>query len=199
MATEKAKDLVRMAVAKVALYEPLEEPKMKIYQAALVIGGGVAGLTAARTLSQQGYQTHLIEKHQELGGQARHLNETWQGEPVGPFLQNLISDVQSDENIEVFLNAVVENVDGFVGNFKTTIQSGGEPMVLEHGVTLIASGAAEFKPDDFLYNQDSRVLTGLELKHKLKEDPSFDSGRTAVFVQCVGSRIAERPWCSKVC
>ncbi len=198
-ATEKAKDLVRMAVAKVALYEPLEEPIMKINQAALVIGGGVAGMTAARTLSQQGYKTHLIEKQGELGGQARHINATWQGEPVGPFLQDLIHDVQTDENIAVYLNASVEKVDGFIGNFKTTIQSGGEPTVLEHGVTLIASGAAEFKPDDFLYNQDPRVLTGLELKHKLKEESSFDACRTAVFVQCVGSRIAERPWCSKVC
>jgi heterodisulfide reductase subunit A len=198
-ATEKAKDLVRMAVAKVALYEPLEEPMMKINQAALVIGGGVAGMTAARTLSQQGYKTHLIEKRAELGGQARHINETWQGEPVGPFLQDLINDVQSDENIEVYLNASAENVDGFVGNFKTTIQNGGDPTVLEHGVTLIASGAAEFKPDDFLYNRDPRVLTGLELKHKLIEDPSFDSCRTAAFVQCVGSRNDVRPWCSKVC
>jgi heterodisulfide reductase subunit A len=199
MATEKAKDLVRMAVAKVALYEPLEEPIMKINQAALVIGGGVAGLTAARNLSQQGYKTHLIEKQGELGGQARHINESWQGEPVAPFLQALISDVQSDENIEVYLNASVENVDGFVGNFKTSIQNGGRSTVLEHGVTLIACGAAEFKPHDFLYNQDPRVLTGLELKQKLKEDSSFDACRTAVFVQCVGSRIAERPWCSKVC
>ncbi len=199
LATEKAKDLVRMAVVKVALAEPLEEPMMKINQAALVIGGGVAGMTAARTLSQQGYKTHLIEKRGELGGQARHINETWQAEPVRPFLQGLISDIQSDENIAVYLNASVENVDGFIGNFKTTIQNGGEPTVLEHGVTLIACGATEFKPDDFLYNQDPRVLTGLELKHKLKEDPSFDACRTAVFVQCVGSRIAERPWCSKVC
>ena len=198
-ATEKAQDLVRMAVAKVALSEPLEEPKMKINQAALIIGGGVAGMTAARTLSQQGYRTHLIEKNSELGGQARYLNETWQGEPVGPFLQDLIKDVQSDENIEVYLEAFVENVDGFVGDFKTTIQNGGELKILEHGVTLIASGAAEFKPNEFLYNQDPRVLTGLELKHKLIKDPSFDACRTAVFVQCVGSRISERPWCSKVC
>jgi heterodisulfide reductase subunit A len=188
-----------MAVAKVALYEPLEEPVTKINQAALVIGGGLAGLTAARTLSQQGYKTHLIEKRAELGGQARHINESWQGEPVEPFLQDLISSIQSDANIEVHLKASVENVDGFIGNFKTTIQNGDESTVLEHGVTLIACGAAEFKPDEYLYNRDPRVLTGLELKHKLKEDTSLNACRTAVFIQCVGSRNAERPWCSKVC
>jgi heterodisulfide reductase subunit A len=198
-ATEKAKDLVRMAVAKVALYEPLEEPVMKINPAALVIGGGVAGLTAAGTLSRQGYKTHLIEKRAELGGHARHLNESWQGEPVEPFLQDLISNIQADPNIEVHLNASVENADGFIGNFKTTIQNGADSTVIEHGVTLLACGAAEFKPDEYLYGQDPRVLTGLELKDKLKEVPSFNACRTAVFVQCVGSRNAERPWCSKVC
>jgi heterodisulfide reductase subunit A len=198
-ATEKAKDLVRMAVAKVALYEPLEEPTMKINQAALVIGGGVAGMTAARTLARQGYKTHLIEKQPELGGQARYLNETWRGEPVGPFLQDLIVKVRSDENMTVHLNACVAGVEGFVGKFKSMIQSGDHQTGLEHGVTLIASGAAEFKPKDFLYGRDPRVLTGVQLKHRLKDDPTFDAGRTAVFIQCVGSRIAERPWCSKLC
>ena len=198
-ATDKAKDLVRMAVAKVALYEPLEEPIMKINQSALVIGGGVAGMTAARILSRQGYRTHLVEKNSELGGQARYINQTWRGDPVGPFLEELIGAVQSDANIDVHLNAIIENVDGFIGNFKTTIKNGAEPAVLEHGVTLIACGAAEFKPDDFLYQQDRRVLTGLELKQKLKDEAAFDSCRTAVFVQCVGSRNSERPWCSKVC
>jgi heterodisulfide reductase subunit A len=198
-ATEKAKSLVRMAVAKVALHEPLTEPVMKINQAALVIGGGVAGMTAAKTLAAQGYKTHLIEKNGELGGQAQYLNDTWQAEAIGPFLQELIDDVQSDQNIEIYLNALVDNVEGFIGNFKTSIQSGGEPKILEHGVTLIASGATEFKPQDFLYAQDQRVLTGLELQKKLKDNDPVDACRTAVFVQCVGSRIPERPYCSKVC
>jgi heterodisulfide reductase subunit A len=198
-ATRKAKELVRMSVAKVALYEPLEEPVMQINQAALVIGGGIAGMVAARTLSQQGYRTHLIEKSSELGGQARHIRETWQGEPIGPFLQELIRDVQSDELIDLQLNASVEHVDGFIGNFKTTIQNGGQPVVLEHGVTVIACGAGELKPDDFLYGRDPRVITGQELKDKLEERSALQVCRTAVFVQCVGSRNEERPWCSKVC
>ncbi len=198
-ATEKAQDLVRMAVAKVALHEPLSEPKMKINQAALVIGGGIAGMTAARTLAAQGYKSYLIEKSGALGGQALHLNETWQAEPVDPFLQDLITSVKSDHNIDVYLNARVDNVEGFIGSFKTTIQTADEPRILEHGVTLIASGASELKPDDFLYGQDQRVLTGLELQHKLKAAEPFDSCRTAVFVQCVGSRIPQRPYCSKVC
>jgi heterodisulfide reductase subunit A len=198
-ATEKSKDLLQMAVAKVALHEPLVEPRMEINQAALVIGGGVAGMTAARTLAAQGYKTFLVEKNERLGGQALSLSETWQSAPVGPFLDHLIADVTSNENIEVFLNAGVAGVEGFIGNFKTTIQSNGDSQVLEHGVTLIASGAEEFKTDDYLYGRDQRVLTGLELQKKILNGDGFDSCRTAVFVQCVGSRIPQRPYCSKVC
>jgi len=198
-ATEKAKDLVRMSVAKVALHEPLVEPVMKINQSVLVIGGGVSGMTAAQTLSAQGYKTYLIEKNGELGGQALHLNESWQCEPVVPYLQELINDVISDENIELYLNTDIDTVDGFIGNFKTTIQTTGDTKVLEHGVTLIACGAKEFKPQGFLYGHDQRVVTGLELQNKLKDENRFDTCRTAVFIQCVGSRIPERPYCSKVC
>ena len=198
-ATEKSKDLLQMAVAKVALHEPLVEPRMKINQAALVIGGGVAGMTAAKTLAVQGYKTFLVEKSERLGGQALKLNENWQAERVGPFLDNLIKEITATEDIELFLNTRVEAVDGFVGNFKTTIQSPGEKRVLEHGVTVIACGAEELKPDDFLYGRDQRVLTGLELQKKIKDGDAFKDCRTAVFVQCVGSRIPQRPYCSKVC
>ena len=198
-ATDKSRDLVQMAVAKVALHEPLVEPRMKINQAALVIGGGVAGMTAARTLAAQGYKPFLVEKNERLGGQALNLHETWQSEAVRPFLDQLIADVTSNENIEVFLNAGIVDVDGFIGNFKTTIQVNGDNRVLEHGVTLIASGAAEFKTDDYLYGQDQRVMTGLELQKKILNGNGFDACRTAVFIQCVGSRIPQRPYCSKVC
>jgi heterodisulfide reductase subunit A len=198
-ATEKSKDLLQMAVAKVALHEPLVEPRMEIKQAALVIGGGVAGMTAAQTLAAQGYKTFLVEKNAQLGGQALKLNETWQAEPVGPFLDKLVNEVKSDENIEIFLNAEVDSVEGYIGNFKTTIQSNGDSKILEHGVTLIASGAEEFKTDDYLYGQDQRVLTGLELQKKIRDGNELDDCRTAVFVQCVGSRIPQRPYCSKVC
>ena len=198
-ATQKAKDLVRMSVAKVALHEPLEEPVTNINQAVLVIGGGIAGMTAARTLSQQGYTTHLVEKEGKLGGRALLLNETWQGEKVGRFVEDLIGRVQDDVNITVRLNTDIQNADGFIGNFKTTLQTDSQTDVLEHGVTIIACGAMELKPDNYLHGQDDRVLTGLELQHKLKASPSFETCNTAVFVQCVGSRIKERPYCSKVC
>ena len=199
-ATEKAKDLVRMAVAKVGLLEPLAEPILEINQSALIIGGGIAGMAAAKTLSGQGYHTYLIEKNGSLGGQARLLHETWQGEDIQKNLARLVEDVESDKNIDLRLKTEIKKVDGFVGNFETTVQMNGNEETLKHGVTIIASGASEFKPDTYLYTKDPRVLTGLELDQKLiEDDSSIQQMKSAVFIQCVGSRIPERPYCSKVC
>jgi len=199
-ATRKAKDLVRMAVSKAALLEPLAESAMAVNHSALVIGGGVAGMTAAKTLSGQGFHTFLIEKTHTLGGRAQQVHETWRGEDVQGYLSGLIHWVESDRNIDVFLNSRITQVEGFIGNFKTTITTNGQSSVLEHGVTLIASGASELKPDQYLYGQDSRVVTGLELQQRfIDKDPALERLDTAVFIQCVGSRIPERPYCSKVC
>ncbi|OEU63425.1 MAG: heterodisulfide reductase [Desulfobacterales bacterium S5133MH16] len=199
-ATEKAKDLVRMAISKAALLKPLSESTMAVNHSVLVIGGGVAGMVAARNMSEQGFQTYLIEKTDTLGGQARHLHETWRGEGVQAYLAGLIDSVQSDRNIDIFLNSQITQADGFIGNFKTTITNNGESRVFEHGVTIIASGASELKPDQYLYGQDSRVLTGLELQQRfIDNDPALENLNTAVFIQCVGSRIPKRRYCSKVC
>ncbi len=200
-ATQKARDLTRMAVAKVALHQPLIEPELEINQSALVIGGGLAGMTAAKTLTEQGYHTYLVEKSENLGGQARQLHETWRGENIQQNLSELIQSVQSNQKIDIHVNADVKAVDGFVGNFKTTIENDeGKKEVIEHGVTIIASGASELKPDQYLYGQNSKVLTGLELDQKfIENDSSLLKKKSAVFIQCVGSRIPERPYCSKVC
>jgi len=199
-ATKKAKDLVRMAVSKVALLEPLAEPVIEMNQSAMVIGGGLSGMTTAKNLAEQGYHTYLVEKSDALGGQAMNLFETWRGEDVQENLATLIQDVESNENIDVFLSTELKHVDGFVGNFKSTIETAGKEQVLEHGVAIIATGASEFKPNQYLYGEDPRVLTGLELDRRfIESDPSLDKINSAVFIQCVGSRIKERPYCSKVC
>ncbi len=200
-ATEKAKDLVRMAVAKVALMEPLEERQLTINQNALVVGGGVSGMAAARNLSDQGYEVCLVERSSSLGGQARHLFRTWKGEDIGENLSDLIASVEEDPKINVHLNTELSAVEGFVGNFKTTISAPGkEDEVVEHGVALIATGAEELEPREYLYGEDPRVLTHLELDEKFRQgDPSLAQMDTAVFIQCVGSREPERPYCSRVC
>jgi heterodisulfide reductase subunit A len=199
-ATEKAKDLVRMAVSKVGLLQPLSDPEIEMNPSALVIGGGLAGITTANNLAKQGYVTHLIEKNNVLGGQALNLYETWQGEDVRKKLAGLIKEAESDKNINILTNTQIKEVNGFVGNFRTTVETGGKEQVIEHGVAIIATGAEEFKPDQYLYGEDPRVLTGLELDRKFIDDHlPLTEIHTAVFIQCVGSRIKERPYCSKVC
>jgi len=199
-ATQKAKDLIRMAVAKVSLLAPLYDPEIDVNPSALVVGGGISGMTAARNLSKQGYFAHLIEKSDALGGQAMNLYKTWDGEDVQAKLAELVQEVASDPNINILTGSRVKKVDGFVGNFKTTIDMAGKEQVIDHGVAVIATGAQEFKPNQYLYGKDPRVLTGLELDRKFIDNTlAVDDIQSAVFIQCVGSRIKERPYCSKVC
>jgi heterodisulfide reductase subunit A len=198
--TEKAKDLVHMAVGKVSLFEPMSEPQIKINQTALVIGGGISGMSAAKNLAAQGYPTCLIEKSDVLGGQARDIYQTWRGEDVQQNLTKLIQEVQSNPRIDVCLNTELKQVEGFVGNFKSTLLTNGNEKVLEHGIAIIATGASELKPDQYLYGKNPRILTSLDLDRKfIDRDPLLNQVQSAVFIQCVGSRIKERPYCSKVC
>jgi len=200
LATQKAKDLVKMAVAKAQLLEPLEEPVIEVTHAALIIGGGVTGMETAKNLAEQGYQVYLLEKEDQLGGQALQLHQTWQGDNISNYIKQLISFVNAHKNIEIFFNAKIEKVEGFVGNFETAVESRNGHWVLEHGVTVIACGAQELKSDLYLYGSDTRVVTGLELqKCLLEEGAELKPSQRVVFIQCVGSRIPERPYCSKLC
>jgi heterodisulfide reductase subunit A-like polyferredoxin len=200
MATEKAKDLVRMAVAKVALLEPLREPELSVNQKAVVIGGGVAGMVAAKSIADQGYPVFLIEKSDRLGGQALGLFQTWLGEDIQSYVKELTEAVLRHPGITVHLSASVTNVEGFVGNFKTTIQDGGEPLVIEHGAAVVATGGQEYRPTEYFFGKDQRILTHQELDRRfMARDPSLKDVKTAVFIQCVGSREPERPYCSRVC
>jgi heterodisulfide reductase subunit A len=157
-------------------------------------------MEAARSLANQGYPTYLVERNRRLGGQALSLHETWRGESVRAYLSELIEDVELHPGIQVFLGAEVDEVEGFVGNFRSMIRQGRESRMIEHGVTIVATGALEYKPREHLYGEHPNVVTGLELQDRLiRDDPSLHEARTAVFLQCVGSRIPERPYCSKVC
>ena len=199
-ATEKAKDLVRAAVAKAGLLSPLKETDLKMDQSALVVGAGAAGLTAALGLAKQGYPVHLIEKSGQLGGLALNLNQNYQGEDIAGFLNSLAEKVTSHPLITVLLNSGIQKVDGFVGNFRTTVRTGQGEQEIEHGVAILATGAHEFKTDEYLHGQNDKVVTLMELDRLFKEgDAKVADARSVVFIQCVGSREPERPYCSKVC
>jgi heterodisulfide reductase subunit A len=201
LATDKAVDLIRMTIARTQRLEQVQDQQLEMVQAGLVIGGGTAGMTAALNLAEQGFPVHLTEKTGELGGNANRLQHTIKNEQVKPFVDELIGKVTSNENITVHYNASIEKVEGFIGNFKTAISSnGGEPQEVQHGVAVIATGASEWKPDVYGYGADPRIRTHLEFGEALAAgDPSVKADGTTVFIQCVGSRCEERPWCSKVC
>ncbi len=200
MATQKAMDLVRMAVAKVALMESLTETELDINPKALVVGGGISGMAAAQSLSDQGYAVCLVEREPFLGGQGSLLFRTWKGEDVQMNLTQMIEKIQADPNIDLHLNTELTDVAGFVGNFKSTLSTEGHETLVEHGVAVIATGAFERKPDEYLYGEDARVLTHLELDQRfIGNDPSLKKMKSAVFIQCVGSREPDRPYCSRVC
>lgn len=226
-ATVKAKDLVRMAVAKSRLLEPLQKIYLPVTQKGLVIGGGLAGMTAAFELAKQGFETYLVEKETELGGNLRHIHSALEsggngtkiavGKPQEE-LENLIKKVNENDNIHVYLNSQVKEIEGFVGNFKSKIvanggSSEGEGDEIEHGVVIIASGAYEYKPTEYLYGEDEHVITQRELEELLGKGEGrktkgeklsplasrLSSVKSVVMIQCVGSRDDQSPWCSRVC
>lgn len=200
-ANEKAKDLVRMAVAKAALLEPLRDTELDIIPAALVIGGGVAGMTAAKALADQGFPVHLIERSAELGGNANHLYQTWKGEDIRSFVEPLIADVEANPLISVYKSADLTRVDGFVGNFSSELKlQDGNLVNLQHGVAILATGGSEYKPSEYLFGQNPGVITHLQLDAMVaRGDEALKKANSAVFIQCVGSRDDKHAYCSRVC
>jgi len=183
-----------------ALMSPLREAEVTINQKALVVGGAYREWRWQRASPDKGNRVALVERSKRLGGQALHLYKTWKGEDIQENLAGLIKSVDSDPNIEVHLESELSSVEGFVGNFKSSLRSNGKEEVVEHGIAVLATGAQELKPEEYSYGQDRRVLTSLELDQRLREkDHALKAIKTAVFIQCVGSRESERPYCSRVC
>ena len=192
-ATAKAKDQVRMAVAKAVRDFPLQRLSVDVSQKALVIGGGLAGMTSALDFADRGYETVLVEKSGKLGGNAWNLNTTWKGEDIRGNLQDVIAKVENHPKIAVLKDAEVKSVHGSVGNFSSDINAGGKTETVQYGVAVLATGAEELRPTEYLYGQDKRVLTHLEFDAELRErSANVAKAESAVFIQCVGSRQPER-------
>jgi len=198
-ATEKAKDLIRSVVAKATLLKPLEKPQISVTQVGLIIGGGVSGMTAALELAKQGFDVHLVEREKELGGHLRNIHYLL-GETEDPKkrLNEMIDSVKNDKKIHVYTCAELTSVYGFVGNFKSKIRlADGKEKEIEHGTVIVATGATEYKPTEYLYGRDPRVCTQHELEEKLAEG-NFKA-KNVVMIQCVGARNEERPNCARIC
>ncbi len=199
-ATIKAKDLVRMAVARVGTLHPLHEKIIPITKRALVIGGGIAGMNAAKGLGDQGFEVVLVEKEARLGGLGNDLYKTIEGEDIREYIKYLVEEIESHDKIQVLKQSLIVGFSGYKGNFKTEILVG--PGMYErkvdHGVMIVATGANEYRPTEYLYNKSDRVFTQMELT-ALLENKGADNLNQVVMIQCVGSRNEKNPNCSRIC
>jgi len=196
-ATKKSKDLVRMAVAKARLLEPLRKITLPVTNTALIIGGGLSGMTAALELANQGFEVNLVEKERELGGNLKHIHYVLGGEDPQKMLKEIVAKVTSNSKIHAHLGTTVKTVDGFVGNFKTVLKSGAE---FAHGVVIIAAGGYEYKPTEYLYGADKRVMTQVDFELKVAaKQVSQKSLDSVAMIQCVGCRDEKHPYCSRIC
>lgn len=199
-ATEKARDLIKMAVHKASLLRPLPNTKLDVNHKGLVIGGGLTGLTSSLKLAEQGFETFLIEKEKELGGNLKNIYCTLHGENVQDFLKDLIQKVKNNDKIQIFTGAEIENISGYVGNFKTIIKDKNTKMELDHGIIIVATGGQEYKTSEYLYGKDKRVLTQRELEQRIFNGSfRINNNQNVVMIQCVGSRDEDHPYCSRVC
>jgi heterodisulfide reductase subunit A-like polyferredoxin len=202
-ATIKAKTLVEMAVVKARLLEPLRTVMLPITQKGLVIGGGLSGMMSALSIAGQGFDVTLIERENELGGNLRNLYRTIDGRDIRDYLKSLIKTVEEHPRITVHRKVQIEKIEGYVGNYKTTLkpENGTSRPDIEHGIVVVATGAEESKPEEYLYGEDERVITQLELEKQIfsPEVSRFAKLKNIVMIQCVGSRDDQHPYCSRVC
>jgi heterodisulfide reductase subunit A2 len=198
-ATEKAKELVKMGVAKARWLEAQEEFESDVYPAAMVIGGGVAGMSAALNLANQGFDVHLVEKEPELGGRLLKLNRIF---PINKdpreLVETIVKAVEGHSKISLHMPAVVKAASGYIGNFDISVDEGGKGVSFKVGVIIVATGAQVLKPELYRYGELANVLTQLDLEQRLK-DGGLGEVQNVVMINCVGARIPERPYCSRLC
>lgn len=194
-ATKKAGDIVRMNIAKVNRLAPVFTDSVPVTASALIIGGGLAGMTSALSLADQGFGVHIVEKEQSLGGLLTHVQRTLENADVQDFLKARIKAVESHPNITVHTGSVVEKSEGYVGNFRTALSDGSD---FDHGAVIVASGGEEYKPSEYLYGENRWVMTQRELEKQLAEKGP-EAGSAYVMIQCVGSREEPTNYCSRIC
>ncbi|KPJ48952.1 hypothetical protein AMJ40_06565 [candidate division TA06 bacterium DG_26] len=196
--TEKAKDLVRMGVARARMLSPLDKIGVEVNRSAVIIGGGVSGITAAVTIARMGFDVRLVERQEKLGGMLNSLNRLYpDNRKASEVLNELLADVRKYPNLEVMTNAEIKSVDGFIGNYEVTVSTEGKERKFDAGTIVVATGASMLDPSGMFAYDGKHVITQFELEKRLREeDVKADN---VVMIQCAGARIPERPYCSRIC
>ncbi|KGO34275.1 MAG: FAD-dependent oxidoreductase [Desulfoprunum sp.] len=201
-ATDKAKDLIRMAVGSVVRSQPLADHSLPMNKDVLVVGGGVAGMTAALQLADHGHKVYLAERSATLGGQAAKIHRTLEGNEVAPLVRDLVARTEAHDNIQVITRALIVDHGGLPGMFRTGMQTGRQMFYrqIEHGVTILATGALPNRPAKYLLDECSQVSTQFDLQNLIEEKPgTVRAWDNVVMIQCVGSRTPDNPNCSRIC
>ncbi len=201
-ATQKAKDLLRMGIARAVYLEPQEEVRVDVEPVALIIGGGISGMTAAINIANQGFETHLIEKEAELGGFVRNIHTLYQnGKDANEAIMPLIEQVKSNDKIHLHLESELKDLEGFVGNYDATIANvSGDEKKVQVGTIIVATGAEEYKPVDLYgYGEFDNVITMTDFEKMSKEGTIPENLKNIAFIQCVGSRGQDKVYCSRIC
>jgi heterodisulfide reductase subunit A len=199
-ATRKAKDIIRMSVARACHLEALKEYDLPVNKAALVVGGGIAGMTCALSIAKQGHEVHLLEKESDLGGIARKIHYTLEGLDVQAYLKDLTRQIYRHPAIHVYPQAKILDAGGYIGSFVTRVQSERGLSEIKHGAAVIAIGADVYSPTEYNYGTDDRVMTQLELEGKIAQgDEKVLQAQNLVMIQCVGCRNEDRNYCSRIC
>lgn len=197
-AYDKAKDLIKMGAAKAVKLEPLEMIMLNVNPVGIVIGGGVAGMSAALSLSRQGFKTYLVEKEEKLGGRLNSLYKLFPYDiEASEFVGNIISNVQSAKNLEILTSSQVKNIEGFVGNYEVEVDQNGTIQTLEVGAIIVAVGSSLLNAKGIFGYDGNKRITQYELEPKLKNKEIKE--KDIIMIQCAGSRIEERLYCSSVC
>jgi heterodisulfide reductase subunit A len=198
-ATEKAVELVKMAIARARMLSPLEGGTLQVDQTGLVIGGGLSGMTAALALANQGFPVHLVEQTNRLGGTLHDICGTLEHPDLTQFTSALIRQVEQHPNIKLYLETEISGIKGHVGKFLLTLAKDGRQLEVSGGAIIVATGARQAKTSDFMYGRSEGVLTQIELERLLHDRAYPAKGQNIVMIQCVGSRNDQHPFCSRIC
>jgi len=198
-ATFKAKDLVRMAVARAATLEPFKDLRLEVDQRAIVLGAGIAGMTAALSLAAQGFEVTVVERDEEPGGVARRIHHTLGGGDPQALLADLIEQVKGNPKVKLYTGATIEDFSGHVGRFRAKVNVDGSSVEIGGGAVIVATGGSPYEPTEYGYPESDSIITQLELEDKLEEAGFAEGLNEVVMIQCVGSREEEHQYCSRIC